>query len=118
MATITPTKARIDAFPYPVQSVSWASIVGAADSCTAFQCAQLRDKSVQLTGSAGSATIAIHGSNDGTNYAVLADPAGNSLMGLTTGIYQIGQITLWIKPVGTGTLGAITATLIGACGTT
>lgn len=117
MAAIDPVPAPIPAFPYPAQKYTWTPVTN-ADTCVAVSCPTLRDKSIQVAGTFGSVSVALHGSNDGTNYAALSDPAGNVIAITAAGIVQIGQITHYIKPVGSGGGGtqSVTITVVGSHG--
>ena len=65
------------------------------------------DRSVQVTGTFGGATITIEGSNDGTNYTTLTDTAGAALSFTVTGVRQILQVTRYIRPLVTGGAGVV-----------
>jgi hypothetical protein len=71
-------------------------------------------RSVQVTGTFGSGSVAIHGSNDGTNYAALPDPGGTTIAISSAGIKAIGAVTRYIKPVvsGGGGTTSLVATLL------
>lgn len=102
MAVITPTLVRVtDPGVNAVYIATWAAI-GDADTCTAIPMSGAADRSVQITGTFGSATIDIQGSNDGTNYAVLTDPQGNTISKTSASLEQIMELTRYIKPVTTG----------------
>lgn len=56
--------------------------------------------SAQVTGNfSGSASIALHGSVDGTNYAALNDRSGSAIAVTAAGIANCGEAPLYIKPV-------------------
>ena len=78
-------------------------VIGQNDTFDPIQLPHAADRCIQITGTAGGGTIAIQGSNDGTNYVTLTDVGGNALTGLTTGVIkEILENTKWIKPVLTG----------------
>lgn len=60
------------------------------------------DRSVQVTGTFGGASVTIEGSNDGENWFTLADPQGNSLNFVTAKLEAILELVLWIRPKVTG----------------
>jgi hypothetical protein len=60
-----------------VFTASWA--LGNADTGIAIDMTDYADRSVQVEGTFGSATITIEGSNDGTNWETLRDPQGVAL---------------------------------------
>ncbi len=87
---------------YLGKTVIWTPVTE-ADTFVAFQASGYADKSVQVTGTMGSATVLLKGSNDGTNYAGLTDPQGNAISFTTnTVIKQIEEATLWIQPTHSG----------------
>jgi hypothetical protein len=57
---------------------------------------------MQATGTFGGATIELHGSVDGTNYAALNDLSGTAIGLTAAGIASIGDAVLYIKPVISG----------------
>lgn len=58
----------------------------------------LSDRSVQFTGTFGGATVVLEGSNDGTNWVTLTDPAGVALSFTSAGLKQVLQITRYTRP--------------------
>ena len=60
--------------------------------------------SVQVTGTFGGATVAIQGSNDGTNWVALNDEAApaSACSFTAAGVKGVLQFTKYIKPVVTG----------------
>jgi hypothetical protein len=83
-----------------INANNWTALAS-GDTCTPVYCPALTDKSVQITGTAGAGgSIAIQGSNDGSNWVTLTDVLGNSLAALAPGtISQINQETNWLKAV-------------------
>lgn len=73
------------------------------------------DRSVQFAGTWGSATIALEGSNDGTNFVTLTDPAGTDISA-TEGspLFAVLANVRYLRPrltsVGSGA--AVTAVLV------
>ena len=73
------------------------------------------DRNIQLSGTFDGATVAIQGSNTGTDWVVLTTMAGDSLGALATAcVKMIQENTLHMRPVVTGGTGntAITVTQI------
>jgi hypothetical protein len=70
------------------------------------------DRSVQVTGTFGGATCAIEGSNDGSNWVTLTDPAGVATSFTTAGLKQILQVTRYIRPNVSGGAGTLTINLL------
>jgi hypothetical protein len=111
MANINPNIS----YPQGAQSVvkaSWA--LGNADTGVAIDRTDFADRSVQVEGTFGAATVTIQGSNDGTNWETLRDPQGVALSFTSAGLKQILETTLYIRPVSSGGTGtALTVTLVG-----
>ena len=64
------------------------------------------DCSVQIEGTMSGTTIAIQGSNDGSNWHTLLDANGNAMSYTSSGvIVQVGQVTRYMQPVATGGTG-------------
>ena len=61
--------------------------------------AQFTDKSVQVSGIFGGASISFVGSNDGTEYAPLTDPQGNALTFISAKIKLVSEATAFVKPI-------------------
>lgn len=74
----------------------------AGDQCAPLQFAQYTDKSVQVAGTFGGASVSFEGSNDGINWAVLTDPQGNPLTFTSPKIEMITEASWWARPVVTG----------------
>lgn len=77
-------------------------LVSSADTCSAVELPRFADRSVQIAGTFGGATVEIHGSIDGTNYKVLTDPQGNDISKALASIECITELVRYIKPVFTG----------------
>ena len=107
MATITATVTKVpDGGVTNVYIALWEAM-GNADTGTAVQMAGASDRSVQVQGTFGAATVTIQGSNDGTNYQTLTDPQGNALTWTTANrLEQISELTRYVRAItagGTGT---------------
>lgn len=113
MATITPTLVRVtDPGVNSVYIATWAAI-GDADTCTAIPMSGASDRSIQVSGTFGSATLSLLGSNDGTNYIVLTDPQGNAIAKTSAAIEQILELTRYIKPsTAGGTSSSLTVSVL------
>lgn len=72
-----------------------------------------QDRSVQVTGTFGTGgSVAVQGSNDGTNYAALRDPSSTTIAITAAGIKSVLEATLHMRPAvtaGDGTT-SLTAT--------
>lgn len=100
MATIAGTGSMLSK---GVHRKFWETM-GNADVGSPLDCADLPDKTVQITGTHGGATTTIKGSNDGVNYQTLTDPQGNALS-FTTGLPAMETIQenpRFIRPETTG----------------
>jgi hypothetical protein len=73
-----------------------------ADTATEVSLAEYADRSVQVQGTFGGATITIQGSNDGTNWHTLNDFEGDALSFTSAGLRMIAEPTAYIKPVTAG----------------
>lgn len=106
MATITATITRAKEVPSrDVLIVLWETM-GNADTGTTINLAGASDRSVQIAGTFGGATVTLQGSNDGTNWATLTDPQGNGIAKTSAAIEQVSEITRYIRAItsgGTGT---------------
>lgn len=98
MAVISPTTIEADGNAYVV---SWTAI-GDSDTCTPVTWAGARDKTVQITGTFGSATIVLQGSIDGTNYVTLTDPQGNTISKTSAAIETVMENVRFIRPATSG----------------
>lgn len=80
---------------------TWAGLA-ANDDGAAIKFAQFTDKSVQVSGVFGGASVRLAGSNDGVSYLPLTDPQGNALDIATAKIKAVTEATFWVKPIVTG----------------
>lgn len=112
MAVVTPT---IEHAGIRSMRVIWANVTE-SDTCTAVQFPHARDKTVQVKGTFGGATITIEGSLDeaiGGTYAGLTDPQGNAIAFTAAGIESIMENTQWVKPVtASGSSSSVTVTML------
>lgn len=77
---------------------NWVNLA-MGDEGEAIDFSQFTDKSVQVVGLFGSGgAIALEGSNDGTNWAVLTDPQGNDLNITSSKIEMVTEATLKVRP--------------------
>lgn len=107
MATNTASVTRVtDGGVFDVYLATWTAM-GNADTGTSVPMSSASDRSVQVEGTFGSATVTIQGSNDGTNWQTLTDPQGTALTWTSANrIEQIEEITRYVRPItagGTGT---------------
>lgn len=57
------------------------------------------DRSAQITGTPGTGSLAVQGSNDESAFSTLTDPFGVALTALTGGIKQVLEYTAHVKPL-------------------
>lgn len=113
MATITATITKVpDGGVMDVYVVQWPAM-GNGDTGTAVAMSGGSDRSVQIAGTFGGATVVLEGSNDGTNYATLTDPQGNAISKTTAAIEAVSELTRYVRAVTTGGTGTnLNVTLI------
>lgn len=69
--------------------------------------------SIQVNGTFGGMTMALHGSNDDTNYFVLKDLQGNDISFTAAGLKEFTTACAFLKPVRTGgTSASLTVTVM------
>lgn len=82
--------------------VVWTPVTE-ADTCNPVSYPKHSDKSVHVSGTFGSASVAIHGSNNGgASYAALNDPTGTVIAITGEKIKAVLENTALIRPVITG----------------
>jgi hypothetical protein len=100
MATITPSFSKIRGPSGGIDAmvVTWAALAASGDVGQALQRTDLVDRSVQVTGTFSTSTLVFEGSNDGTNYFTLSNPAGTALSFTSAGLMQVTEATAWVRP--------------------
>ena len=112
MATITPVTTRVKPWA-DTWSVLWETI-GNADTGTGVSMAMMSDRSIQVTGTWGSATVVVQGSNDNVTWLTLSDSQGNALSKTADFVEQILEFTRYIRVSSSGGTGTdLDATLFG-----
>jgi len=104
MAAIAPTLTRHGP---DAALVSWLA-VGNGDTFAPFNRLShsgFTRRSVQITGTFGSATVVINGSIDGTTYAGLSDVQGTLVSKTAAGFEQLQDITPFVQPAKSGGTG-------------
>ena len=72
------------------------------------------ERTVQVSGTFGSATVVVEGSNDGTNWFALTKPAATAISFTAAGGASIVENPLYVRPKSTGgTASAILVTIAG-----
>lgn len=113
MATITPTITKsTDGGVFNVYVVQWPAI-GNADTGTQVAMTSAADRSIQIEGTFGAATITVQGSNDGTNWQTLSDPQGAAITATTAKLKAILELTRYVRVISSGGTGTnVNATLV------
>ena len=93
---------------------TWPNL-GQGDDGQHIQFAQYTDRSAQVFGIFGGASIAVQGSNDGANWATLTDPQGNDLLLTSAKIEMITEATAYIRPLVVGGDGTTDLTVCMLC---
>lgn len=106
MANIIPTDKDVSpAQDGSARELIWTPVTE-ADVCIPVKYPKHSDKSIQVLGTFGGATVALHGSNDaGVTYAPLNTPASAAIGINAAGIKAVLENTEFIKPVATGGTG-------------
>lgn len=86
--------------------IHWSLVNGETGDAVDF--ASFADRTVQVVGTFGGATVVIEGSLDGENYATLADPQGNALSFTAAGLESVMEVTKYIRPGVSGGNGTTT----------
>ena len=101
MAVIVPKVATVGYGNSAVQTVQWTPVTE-ADTCRPIQFPEFSDKSIQVSGTFGGASVALNGSNDGTNFAALRDPSSTTIAITQAGIKAVLENTWQVQPSVTG----------------
>jgi len=89
---------------------AWANLAQ-NDIGAAIGNSQYADRSFQVAGTFGGASVSIEGTNDGANWATLTDPQGNALTFTSAKIEMVSEATLRIRPKVTGGDGTTSLTV-------
>jgi hypothetical protein len=77
---------------------TWDNLDEADTAPPAIEFQEWGDRSVQVVGTFSGGTVVIEGSNDGATYATLTDPHDTPLSFTATGLMQIVEIPMFIRP--------------------
>lgn len=112
------TRTAVTSFPFEtsldVAVTTWDGLA-AGDDGEPVRLAVYSDRSIQVSGTFGGASVTIGGSNDGVTYHALTDTAGEPLTLTSGALKQIVELPVFLKPRvfgGDGTT-ALTVTLAG-----
>ena len=92
--------------------IAWTLAAGESGEWQAFT--EFADRSVQVAGTFGGATVTVQGSNDlttPTNASTLTDPGGTSIVKTSISLVHILEMPLWIRPSVTGGDGSTAITI-------
>lgn len=101
MATITPTHDPIANSSGKSRWVFWEAM-GDADEGESIEYGHFADRSVQVIGTFGGATVTIQGSNDNTNWETLNDLQGNAIALTEAGLKGIAEAVRYIRAITAG----------------
>lgn len=97
MANVTPTQTRVEGYSdLDGWSASWVMAQGDVGVRTVF--GGFADRTMQIEGIFGGASVALEGSNDGVNFHALTDPQGNVVSLVAAGIKQVTETTMFFRP--------------------
>lgn len=102
MATVQPTREIVSGGKGHVYT--WVLATG--DDGAPIENVDFADRSVQVEGTFGGASVLIEGSNDTTTFRTLTDPQGNDLSVSTAKIEMVTEVTRLLRPRVTGGSGA------------
>ncbi len=95
------TRSPVTTFPFEtsldVAVTTWSGLL-AGDDGEPVRLAVYSDRSIQVAGTFGGASVTIGGSNDGETYHALTDTAGDPLTLTTGALKQIVELPIFIKP--------------------
>lgn len=97
---MTPTKTVLPESHDRVILYTWD--LAAGETGDQVNLAQLADRTVQVTGTFDSASVALQGSLDGVNFVTLTDPQGNPLNFSSAGLETVVEMVRYARPVVTG----------------
>jgi len=85
-----------------IADCAWLLLTTTNTTGDAFACAAFSDRTIQVYGTFGGATITIQGSLDGTNWATVNDQSDNALTFTTARMDSVQQLTRFIRPLLSG----------------
>ena len=102
MAVIKPTVTSIGRGDESTQLVVWTPVTE-ADTCAAVSYPEYADKSIHVSGTFGSGSVAVNGSNNsGASYVALNDPSGTVIAITTEKIKAVLENTQLVQPAASG----------------
>jgi hypothetical protein len=113
MATVNPSISTIEG-DGSVMQIVWTPLTSTNLDGAPVRWCQYADRSVQLSGTWGTATVVLQGSNDGTTWFTLTDPQTVAISKTADALEQVLEMTQFVRPLlsgGNGTT-AVTANLL------
>lgn len=102
MATIAPTVTELPPYDGSVKKYTWTPLTETNTDGAPIEMGPWADRSVQVEGTFGGATVTIQGTNDGTNWQTLNNPASVALSFSAAGFKGILELPMKIRPLVTG----------------
>ena len=90
--------------------IQWPNVTS-ADTCAPVELCKYNERSIQLSGTLGTATVSLDGSLTGTVYETLLDHNGVPVSLDCNGVRQLSVLTRYAKPVLTGADGTTSVTI-------
>ena len=110
MAIIRPVITAVGRGDGSTLLVTWSGLTS-ADTCQAVSYPEYSDRSVHVSGTFSSASVALWGSNNGTTFAPLNDPTRTVIALTTEGVQAVLENTLYVQPVATAGTGGQALTI-------
>ena len=108
MPTIVPTLLDAEA---QITIATWTGLE-TGDDGAAIRYGGAADRTVQIIGTFGGATVTMQGSIDGTNWATLTDAQGNAIAATAAALEAITELVRFIRPIVTGGAGVSVTVLL------
>ena len=108
-----PIQATIDNFSGPgtVKLWTWAHLVTGTPDGSPMQWAEFADRSVFISGTFGTGTCKIEGSNDGVTWQTIHDTSNTAISTTANTIRQALEVTKFVRPNVTGADGTTDLTV-------
>lgn len=98
MATITPT---VEHLSNDQVMVLWETLTE-SDTALAFELGAFKDKTVQVVGTFGGATVVFQGSNDNSTFAGLTDHSATAISLTAAGLELVAENPRYVRPSASG----------------
>ena len=98
MSTVAPQTLFPFSTSQDVAVTTWAALA-AGDSADPINLGVYSDRTVQVDGTFGGATVLLQGSNNGLTYHTLTDPQGNPLSFAAGGLETIIELPVYLRPL-------------------